>query len=237
MIKKIALALLFATVLVGCGKDDAPKVSRVITKTECYQGGKLEYGIGYSYDSRGKLTDILNYSSLYDHARTVYYSSESTTILGSRGACIINIDGSGIPEKIVSSEGIIMCKYASDGYLKQFSVNSGDSTFTLEAHAQNGNFVSLQDFDGNTLKISYTQYENDYSIDLNNVPQIENMFTMFNTLKIGGMYSKNLIKSIETNDAVYYFTYNFDGDGRVSDMIVVSTASENSLTEHYKFTY
>ena len=237
MIKKIAIALLFATVLVGCGKEDAPKVSRVITKTECYQGGKLDYAIGYSYDSRGKLTDILNYSSLYDYARTVYYSSESTTILGSRGACIINIDKSGMPEKIISSEGIILCSYGSDGYLQQFNVNSGDSNYTLKAQAQNGNFVSLQDFEGKTLKIAYTQYENDYSIDLNNVPQIENMFTMFNTLKVSGMYSKNLIKSVETEDAAYYFTYNFDADGRVSDMIVVSTASENSLTEHYKFTY
>jgi predicted transcriptional regulator YdeE len=63
------------------------------------------------------------------------------------------------------------------------------------------------------------------------------MFTMFNTMKIQGMYSKNLIKSIEVGDTSYYFTYNFDKDGRVTDMIVVSTASENSLTEHYKFTY
>lgn len=237
MIKKIAMALLVAAVFAGCGKEDAPKVSKVITKTECYQGGKLQYGIGYSYDSKGKLTDILNYSSLYDHARTVYYSSESITILGSRGACIINIDQNGTPEKIVSSEGIVLCSYGQDGYLKQFNVNSGESNYTLSAQAQNGNFVSLQDFDQNTLKIAYTQYENDYSIDINNIPQVENMFTMFNTLKLPGMYSKNLIKSIETDDAAYYFTYNFDDDGRVSDMIVVSTASENALTEHYKFTY
>ena len=63
------------------------------------------------------------------------------------------------------------------------------------------------------------------------------MFTMFNTMKVHGMYSKNLIKSIETDGTSYYFTYNLDKDGRVTDMIVVSTASENSLTEHYKFTY
>ncbi len=56
-------------------------------------------------------------------------------------------------------------------------------------------------------------------------------------MKVHGMYSKNLIKSIETDETSYYFTYNLDKDGRVTDMIVVSTASENSLTEHYKFTY
>lgn len=237
MIKKIAIALLFAAVLAGCGKDEVQQVSMVITKTECYKGGSLEYGIGYSYDSKGNLTDILNYSALYDHGRTVYYSPESITILGSRGASIINVDQSGTPEKIISSEGIIMCTFGSDGYLKQFNINSGESSYTLTAQAQNGNFVSLQDFNRNTLKIAYTQYENNYSIDLNNVPQIDNMFTMFNTLKISGMWSRNLIKSVETKDATYYFTYNFDGKGRVSDMIVVSTASENALTEHYKFTY
>ena len=137
----------------------------------------------------------------------------------------------------MSETGILMCSYGSDGYLTRFDVNSGDTTYSLSTKVENGNFTVLHDFEGNTLKYTYTQYENHYSIDLNNVPQISNMFTMFNTMKVQGMYSKNLIKSIESGETSYYFTYNFDKDGRVTDMIVVSTASENSLTEHYKFTY
>lgn len=237
MIKKLSVFLVLAVVICGCGKDKTPQVSKVVKKVECYQGGNLEYGMGYEYDSKGRLTDIKNYSTIYDHSRTFYYSAESITIMGSRGACMININASGIPEKIVSSSGIIMCSYGSDGYLSRFDINSGDENMSLVTSVQNGNFVKLQDFNGNTLKITYTQYANNYSIDLNNVPQLDNMFTMLNTLKIDGMYSKNLIKSIEIGDISYYFTYNFDSDNRVTDLIVVSTASENSLTEHYKFTY
>lgn len=236
MLKKLSALACLVFLFAGCGKE-APVVSKVVKKVECYQGGKLEYGIGYEYDSKGQLTDIVNFSTIYDHSRTFYYSPESITILGNRGACIININKAGIPEKIVSGSGIVMCSYGSDGYLSRFDVNSGDTSYSLATQVQNGNFTVLHDFEGNALKYTYTQYENQYSIDLNNVPQISNMFTMFNTMKIQGMYSKNLIKSIEVGDTSYYFTYNFDKDGRVTDMIVVSTASENSLTEHYKFTY
>lgn len=236
MTKKLFALACLAFLFAGCGKD-APVVSRKITKVESYQGGNLQYGIGYKYDSKGQLTDMVNYSSMYDHARTIYYAPESITILGGRGACIINIDKSGIPEKIVSEAGIVMCSYGPDGRLSRFDVNSGDTNYTLSTQVKDGNFTVIQDFEGNTLKYTYTQYENNYSIDLNSVPQVENMFTMFNTMKVHGMYSKNLIKSIETDETSYYFTYNLDKDGRVTDMIVVSTASENSLTEHYKFTY
>ena len=238
MIKRLSMVFMLAAVLAGCGKDDAPQVSKVVKKVECHIGGSLEYSLGYSYDSKGQLTDIIESSSLSDHhSRTFYYSPESVTILGNRGACIININKSGIPEKIVSESGIIMCSYGSDGYLTRFDVNSGDTNYSLSSQAQNGNFVKLQDFEGKVLNITYTQYENNYSIDINNVPHVNNMFTMFNTLKVPGMYSRNLIKSIETDGASYYFTYNFDSYGRVTDVILVSTASENSLTEHYKLTY
>ena len=236
MIKKLSAVLALVAVLAGCGKE-VPEVSKVVKRVECYQGGKIEYAVGYEYDSKGQLTDMVDFSSLYDHARTFYYSPESITILGSRGACIININKSGIPEKIVSGSGIVMCTYGSDGYLSGFDVNSGDTSYKLSTQVKDGNFTVLHDFEGNTLKYTYTQYPNHYSIDLNNVPQITNMFTMFNTMKVAGMYSRNHIKSIDVNGTSYYFTYNFDKDSRVTDMIVVSTASENSLTEHYKFTY
>jgi len=226
------LVFLFA----GCGKEDKV-VSRVITKVESYQGGNLLYGIGYKYDSKGQLTDMINYSDMYDHAKTIHYAPETITILGGRGACIINIDKNGIPEKIVSEAGIVMCSYGPDGHLSKFDVNAGDNNYSLSTQIKDGNFIILQDFEGNTLKYTYTQYENNYSIDLNSIPQVENMFTMFNTMKLPGMYSRNLVKSIEAGETSYYFSYNIDKDGRVTDMIVVSTASENSLTEHYKFTY
>ena len=236
MIKKLLALSCLAFLFAGCAKD-VPVVSKVITRLECYQGGNLQYGIGYKYDSKGNLTDMVDLSNIYDHSRTFYYSPESITILGGRGACIINIDKTGIPEKIVSESGIIMCSYGSDGRLSRFEVNSGETNYTLSTQTKDGNFTSLPDFAGNMLKYTYTQYENNYSIDLNSVPQIENIFTMFNTMKVHGMYSRNLIKSIVSGDTSYYFTYNFDSSGRVTDMIVVSTASENSLTEHYKFTY
>ena len=237
MFKKFFTIACLLAVLCGCKKEDTPKVSKVVRKVECYQGGRLEYSVGYQYDTKGRLSEIVNYSGDPDLSQTFYYSDESITILGDRGASILDVDKKGTPVKIVNGAGIIMCSFGQDGYLNKFNVNAGDSTYSLSAKTVNHNFVELQDFNGNTLKLTYTQYSNDYSIDLNNVPQIDNMFTMLNTLKVTGMYSSDLIKSVETDYATYYFAYNFDNQGRVTDMTVVSTASENSLTEHYKFTY
>lgn len=238
MLKRFLTILCLAAVLIGCKKEEAPRVSKVIKKVECYQGGSLEYSVGYQYDSKGRLAEIVNYSSAnVDRSKTFYYSTESITILGDRGTSIIDIDKKGTPVKIVTGAGIIMCSYGADGYISKFTVNGGDTTYSLTTRVVNHNFVELQDFNGDDIKLTYTQYNNDYSIDLNNIPQIDNMFSILNTLKVEGMYSHNLIKSVETDYATYYFTYNFDGQGRVTDMILVSTASENSLTEHYKFTY
>lgn len=69
MLKKLSVLACIVFLFAGCGKE-APVVSKVVKKVECYQGGKLEYGIGYEYDSKGQLTDIVNFSTIYDHSRT-----------------------------------------------------------------------------------------------------------------------------------------------------------------------
>lgn len=238
MLKKIFYIVAVAAVLAGCEKESAPKVSKVVKRMECLQGGKAICSKTYAYDGASKLTEVkVSYSGGSNMTLSFLYADESVTILNGGESYILSLDHTGKPEKIISNEGIRTCTYGLNGYLEKFSVETGTGKYELTATNQNGNFVMISDLDGSPLKVEYTQYENDYSIDLNSVVPIENMFTCLNSLKVNGMHSANLVKSITTADASYYFTYNFDAKNRVTDMVVMSTASTTSLTEHYRFTY
>lgn len=238
MIKKMFYLLAVLAVLTGCEKEPAPKVSKVVKKMECLQGGKIISYRTYTYDKSSKLSEVkMSYTGGSNSTLSFLYADESVTILNGGESYILSLDKTGKPEKIISNEGIRTCTYGLNGYLEKFDVETGTGKYELPSTNQNGNFVMISDLDGSPLKIEYTQYENDYSIDLNSVVPIENMFTCLNSLKVNGMYSANLVKSITTADASYYFTYNFDAKDRVTDMVVMSTASTTSLTEHYRFTY
>lgn len=237
MFRKIFYAIAAVALLSGCVKDNIPEVSKVIRKMECLQGGRIYCSTTYTYDG-SKLTEAMkSYNGAGSYVMSFLYAGESITILNEGASYILSLDKTGKPEKIISNEGIRTCIYGLNGYLEKFKVETGSGNYDLSATNQNGNFVSISDLDGNKLTIEYTQYENDYSIDMNSIVPIDNMFTCLNSLKVNGMYSANLVKSITTPDAAYYFTYNFDDKNRVTDMVVMSTASTTSLTEHYRFTY
>ena len=237
MFKKFLTIACILAVLCGCKKEEAPKVSKVVKKVECFRGGNQTYSYSYSYDSEGRLNTIKN-SNNNNIVTEFKYAPESITILSKGEGFIIDLDGSGAPKTIVSSERRMTCFYSSYGYLKQMNVDFYDGiVHDLHTTVVNGNFTEIQDLDGRTLTLEYTSYDNGYSIDINNIVNIESMFSFLGTLKLEGLYSGKLVKSIVSEEASYYFSYSFDAKERVTDMTVISTASENSLTEHYKFTY
>ncbi len=226
--KRLIILILFIMALTGCGSDklsDADnrevvqKVSRLVFEDGNYYG--------FKYDSQGRISQI-TFGEVTGDEETmawVYYEGKQVTKLLEDGVNVsYDLDAE---DRVVKASPTFRGDGGKDDYeVFKYDVNGYISTVTsplmpdFQFEAANGNYTRMS-VGGEGLSIEYTDYLNNYSIDMNFYLQTSSTWTPFHCLwfsKFPGTACQNLIKRISGSNNVVTYYYSFDAAGRVSSI-------------------
>lgn len=185
IVETLSFLLLAQLVFISCSKDNdepapipEPQPSRVIAKVDIYKStdkAELLTYLLFTYDSQGKLIRIYNKKPVgvvnytyadkgavsYDYATTETPLVQIRTTLEEGKAYICNFTG---------QENAIVYSY-ENGYLK---ASNSNNRIGLQYKWKDGNLASIVSTGDNRYNSTFTASDivNDYSIDLNTLPQL-----------------------------------------------------------------
>ena len=250
--------LALAPVVVSCSDDDEPKQpSREIAKVRVYKAANVDYSLNmmaefkFSYDGKGRVEKVTtNYK-----AQEVNYDYETNLVkyswLGSdqaQGGTFVNRfeaalrNGRVQAASLVHTAGMNMDStyvynyhYTNDGYIEDatfgssllLSYNWGNASLTIK---------------GNTSKYDeqygYSFVLNNYSVNLNALPMLvdlrANVALELNVYaQLADMLGTRYPMFLEDKD--YAYTYYFDGEGRLVQIVQEPASLLPSKQDTYWF--
>ena len=228
----------------GDGNDQKPEPETLhkVTGVQVYDDGQYYGVIRFSYDEQERLvsTDavwndggtLAPLSCVYEYTTegmTVEYygddDAESWTVGFDELGRPLNGCDCDIEYHVSGEESEVHAYYDGSGQLdKKWVVQDGNIVHYY-------NYMAIPD----EREYEYYEYGNDYSIDMNSIMSVfgygEAFGTSFYTepLRMLSFTCKNLLKS----DGEYSYSYEFDEDGKVSSIEMVSANATYTLTPHY----
>lgn len=222
-------AILFITASCSDDKEEpAPQPSRLVKQVRIYHSAddtKLLTTLTLDYDTKGRLTKV--YSSeplgvvIYSYPandKVSYFYSSSTPVE-------VNTDledGRSYTCSFSDKENDTNYLY-DNGYLK----TSKNGNLELKYSWDNGNLKSIVSSPSALYsnKFNASDIANDYSIDLNTLPQLvdkradyQSVVNIYGQMAgILGERSKNIIENTE-----YLYDYSFDKEGRLKQLSIVA---------------
>lgn len=225
-------AILFITVSCSDDKEEpAPsQPSRLVKQVKIYHSAdetKLLTTLNLDYDMQGRLTKVysseplgvVNYTYSSDDKVTYTYASASSTLVE------VSTDlENGRSYSCSFSDKENDTNYLYDnGYLK----TSKNGNLELKYGWENGNLKSIVSSPGTLYsnKFNASDIANDYSIDLNTLPQLvdkradyQSVVNIYGQMAgILGERSKNIIENTE-----YLYDYSFDKEGRLKQLSIMA---------------
>ena len=199
--------------------DETPLVA--IKNLSCFENGKLILSWDYDYDSKGRVNHIytMGAESYFNVATITYEDGLVRLETDDEYEASYRCDDDGRLEQMSSSPhngnpGWVV-EYDKSGYICSFTTLRDDpEKFDIIASGGNYTFMGWN-------YIEYTDYPNKYSIDMNWMTMFLFGFELFDetyALKFKNGYSKNLIKSIKTDETEKRVTYVFDDSSNVTDI-------------------
>lgn len=229
MKRYLLMSILSIIAITGCGPDKLSdtdnqevvwKVSRLVFEDYDYYG--------FKYDLQGRMNQITWGMATGGDEETmawVYYEGKQVTKLLEDGVNVsYDLDAEG---RVVSASPTFRGDGGKDDYeVFEYDVNGYISKVTsplmpdFEFEVVNGNYTRMS-VGSEGLSIEYTDYPNNYSIDMNFYMLASSTWTPFYCLwfsKFPGTACQNLIKRISGSDNVVTYYYSFDAAGRVSSI-------------------
>lgn len=223
--------------------NGVPMVSRLVFEND------WETYYGFEYDSQGRMERITcgeGAGSENTFAQVYYEGRQVTKIMEGGTILTYELDDEGRVVKASPSfmsfgdgEGdYVAFEYDADGYIKSAAVPCyNDGSFSIKV--KDGNYTSISDGVDNSVFIEYTDYPNNYSIDLNYYLIASSTWTPFYGFwfsKFPGANSANLIKRISLgDDGDITFYYSVDASGKVSSIAMSMPDEERVVTMNVKY--
>lgn len=235
LIANIAFFLSAVLFIFGsCSNDknepDLPQPSRQIKQIKIYRSAgtvELMSVLTFSYDTQGRLSQIysgkplgvVNYTYSANNKVSYNYASASSTLVE---VCTDLENGRAYSCSFSDKENDTNYLY-DDGYLR----SAKNGTLELKYTWADGNLKSIVSSSGalyNT-KFNASDIANDYSIDLNTLPQLvderadyQSVVNIYGQMAgILGEKSKNIIESTE-----HLYDYSFDKEGRLKQLSIMT---------------
>lgn len=240
IVETLSFLLLAQLVFISCSKDNdepAPipesQASRVIAKVDVYKStdkAELLTTLLFDYDDQGRLiriynkkpVGIVNYTYAdkgamsYNYATTETPLVQVTTTLEGGRAYICNFTG---------QENAIVYSY-ENGYLK---ASNSNNRISLQYKWKDGNLASIVSTGDNRYSCTFTAsyIANDYSIDLNALPQLVSTLpdyvTVMNTYgQLAGILGDRSRNFVYSN----LYDESYDREGRLKYLTVYTTDAE-----------
>ena len=220
--------------------NDVPMVSRLV-----FENVWGSY-YGFEYDSKGRMERITSGEEEGESTEItcaqVYYEDRQVTKIMEGGAIVTyELDEDGKVVKASPSfigdgdeRDYVLFEYDGNGYMKSATVPYYEDGALFTLKVKDGNYTSIASGD-NAMFIEYTDYPNNYSIDLNFYLIASATWTPFYCLwfsKFPGANSANLIKRISDNGVEVTYYYSFDSYGRVSSITINKSYKDDNDAEN-----
>ncbi len=224
-------AVLFISASCSDDKEEpAPQPSRLVKQVRIYHSAddtKLLTTLTFDYDTKGRLIKVysseplgvVNYTYPANDKVTYTYASASSTLVE---VSTDLEDGRSYSCSFSDKENDTNYLY-DNGYLK----TSKNGNLELKYSWDNGNLKSIVSSPSALYnnKFNASDIANDYSIDLNTLPQLvdkradyQSVVNIYGQMAgILGERSKNIIENTE-----YLYDYSFDKEGRLKQLSVVA---------------
>ena len=223
------MSILSIIAITGCESD---KLSNTDNQEVVWKVSRLvfdDFYYGFKYDSQDRMSQIIFGEVAGDEeimARVFYEGNEVTKLLEDVNVTY-ELDAKGRVVKASPTflrsyddeedDDYEVFEYGTNGYISRVT---GPLMPDCEFEVTNGNYTRMS-VNGSGLSIEYTEYPNNYSIDMNYYLLNSATLTPFYCLwfsKFPGTVCQNLIKRISGSDNVVTYYYTFDAAGRVSSI-------------------